>query len=149
VQLTHDAGAGAYDWAPSIAVASDGAVWVAWPRHEENGDDSIFVTSRSGSAWSEPVRVSTPDGTPDDAVALALAPNGQPRLAWIGWDPVDGTGDLVTAVRQTAGWADEQRVPDAAVAGVPHDPALAVDRQGVAHLAWVGGGESALQPSGR
>lgn len=139
VQLTHDTGEGAYDWAPSIAVAGDGAVWVAWPRHEANGDDSIFVTSGADGVWSEPVRVSASDGTPDDAVALALAPGGQPWLAWIGWDPVDGTGDLVTAARQEAGWAEERRVPDAAVVGVPHDPALAVDRQGVAHLAWISG----------
>ncbi len=136
VQLTRDSDAGMYDWAPRIAVGKDGSVWVAWPRHEAGGDVSIFAAHRAHGQWAAPERVSVPDGTPDDAVTLAVDPQGQPRVAWVGWDAAQRRSNLVATRRTAGGWAAEQRIPGAEIAGAVHDPAMAIDGQGTVHLAW-------------
>jgi len=137
VQLTHDVGADSYDWAPRIAVSDANTVWIAWPRHEPSGDDSIFVISRTNGLWSQPTRVSAPDDGPDDAVALALDADGQPWLAWVGWDRAKGQGTLVTAHRTHLGWTSEYSLPTNGKS--VHDPVLIFDRSGGAHLAWASG----------
>ena len=139
VQLTHDSGAGMYDWAPCIAVGDGGSVWVAWPRHEAGGDDSIFVAHRAYGQWTVAERVSAPDGAPDDAVTLAIGPQGQPWIAWVGWDAARRRSNLVVTHRSNDGWTAEQQIPGAETAGAVHDPAIAIDGQGTVHLAWSAG----------
>jgi lysophospholipase L1-like esterase len=137
VQLTHDVGADSYDWAPRIAVSDANTVWIAWPRHEPSSDDSIFVISRTNGLWSQPTRVGTPDDGPDDAVTLALDPDGRPWLAWVGWDGATGLSTLLAAHLTDLGWTSERSLPTNGRS--VRDPVLVFDRSGGAHLAWSSG----------
>ena len=84
------AGSPTKDEDPSVIRAHDGRLFVAW-FSDRGGNPDIYVTStRDGSDWTSPVRVTTSsDG--DFAPSLLQGDNGTFHLVWFRWDaPLHG-----------------------------------------------------------
>ena len=141
VRLVRVAGAGAGDpidvtdagldvWRPSVAVAGDGAIVVAW---SENRDGNFDLYRRrydpDKESWSGPKRLTTDRGTDADVV-LATAPDGAVWMAWQAWR--DGQSDIFLAPVEDAGSPIN-------LSGTPANewsPALAIDKGGRIHAAF-------------
>jgi hypothetical protein len=117
-------------WRPSVAVAGDGSVVVAWA---ENRDGNFDLYRRkydpAQKSWSEPKRLTTDRGSDTDVV-LATAPDGNVWMAWQGWR--NGQADiLLSPVEDTSAAV--------IISGTPANewsPALAIDKGGRIHVAY-------------
>src|SRR4029077_946745 len=79
-------------WRPSIAVAGDGSVVVAWTEFRDGNWDLYarrFDPARG--SWAEPKRLTTNPGTDTDVV-LATAVDGKVWMAWQAF--TDGKADI-------------------------------------------------------
>jgi hypothetical protein len=123
-------GVGLDVWRPSVAVAGDGAVVVAWAEFKD-GDWDLYRRryDPDKKTWSEVKRLTTEPGTDTDVV-LATAPDGQVWMAWQAWR--DGRADIRLArveapdppLKVSDGSANEW------------SPALAIDKGGNIHVAY-------------
>jgi hypothetical protein len=117
-------------WRPSVAVARDGSVVVAWSEFiDGNWDLYARRYNPSQSQWAERKRLTTNAGTDTDVV-LATASDGKVWMAWQGWR--DGQADIWLAdldnsdspARLTNTEANEW------------SPAIASDKGGNIHVAF-------------
>ncbi|MBN1139703.1 MAG: hypothetical protein JXM73_24230 [Anaerolineae bacterium] len=134
-------------WAPSIAVASDGAPSgvpiVAWK--DDDGDEEIYVRRWNDEGWEEMGTGSASDGGISDnaavssAPSIAIAPDGTPYVAW--HDESNG-GKREVYVRRWTGSAWEEVGEGAATGGgvsatgSASSPSIAVAPDGAAYVAW-------------
>jgi hypothetical protein len=94
---------------PSIDVAPDGTVYVAW-QDDSDGDNEIYVRRWTGSSWAEVGAGSASGGGISNNSSdsryprLAIAPDGVPYVTW----QDDGAGDNEIYVRRWTGssWAE-------------------------------------------
>jgi len=136
------------DYQPRLVVAGDGRPWLVWVGHQAGPDDEIYSSTWTGTGWTGEQMVSRDDDALDTRPSLALGPDGQPWLAWMGlvaggershrrilfarWDPF------------LPAWTPEQVASSSPELTVDEEaPALTVDGQGQMHLAWIAVGNSA------
>jgi len=67
----------------------------------------------------------------------AIAGNEAGQIAAVWDDDRDGTSDIWFAWPQGGGWSDNVAIPGASGAGVQVEPAIAMDKQGNVHVAWI------------
>jgi hypothetical protein len=117
-------------WRPSVAVAGDGAVIVAWSENR-SGNWDLFRRryDPEKKAWSEPERLTTDPGT-DTEVVLATAPDGRVWMAWQAWR--EGQAEILLAPVDEPSRA--LRISE--TAANEWSPALAIDKGGQIHVAF-------------
>ena len=116
-----------------LLAAPDGQVFAAWTEYE----GAVWLTPRadSGARFSAPRRLAGGEGArAARAPALALAPDGSVFLAWSDGEAPGADIRLARAGAGTARFGPARM----AVGGPAYDdaPRLAVDRDGVLHLAY-------------
>jgi lysophospholipase L1-like esterase len=130
----------AWDRSPSLAVAADGTVWLAWSSSEMADPDrtGLYVSHWTGRRWTDPEAV--PQGSTSVATepSLAVAPDNTLWLAWVGFDGVDE--EIFASYSGGRSWAFPQQV-----SADDHDPflydkqpRLAVGEDGQPWLVWTG-----------
>jgi hypothetical protein len=127
---------------PSVAVNSNGSLFVAWS-DVATGDWDIVV-SRSddgGATWSRPVRVN--DSDTGDQWTAALAVDGHDRLHAAWYDTRTGSVNLFYATSMDGGstWSEnikitDQETPQATTTRLSEYIGLAADRNGTVYMAW-------------
>jgi len=65
----------------------------------------------------------------------AVAGGKQAVAAWD--DDRDGSPDIILSWRTQNGWSEDLPLPGASGPGVQSDPSIAVDTQGILHIAWI------------
>jgi uncharacterized repeat protein (TIGR01451 family) len=122
----------------SSAVSGDVAVMGAWSEDTAAGVDAgaLYVSVRSGAAWSEPVKLVPADAQAFAAFGRAVAVSGDTVLA-----AAPGAGAVYVFVRAGATWVQQQRLagPD----GFGESVALAGDTAVVGVVPFVGTSGSA------
>ena len=139
------------DYHPRLIVAGDGRPWLVWVGHQGGPDDEIYASHWTGAGWTAEQMVSRDDDLLDTRPSLALGPDGQPWLAWLGhvvtgersigrilfarWDPSLSVWTAEGLASSPLGLSVEET-----------SPSLTIDDQGRLHLAWVAnaGGATAL-----
>lgn len=113
----------AWDRSPSLAVAADGTVWLAWSSSEMADPDqsSLYVSRWAGHRWTEPETVPLGGISVATEPWLAVAPDNTLWLAWVGFDGVDE--EIFASHTDGNAWAFPQQVN-----ADDHDPFL-YDRQ--------------------
>ncbi len=145
-----DSGNPAFPSLPSIAIDSQGRVFVAWA--DRGGGDLNIVVARSddgGRTWTRPARVNDDlSGREQWMPALAVDRSNRIHAAWMD----NRTGNLnVFYANSTDGgdtWSPNVRVTTAETPSSFHRPGdylgFAVDANGTVYLAWTDGREGNL-----
>lgn len=128
-RITEHAGA---DTEPTLAVAPDGTVWLAWQRVEGARTNIVAYSRSPGAGW---VRgMVTDEETSDIGPSLAVDADGTAWIAWSSWR--HGTyadGNYEVLVQQVLDPATLQRVTDSFAADLA--PSLLACGEGLA-LVW-------------
>ncbi len=116
---------------PSVAVARDGAVWVAWQEYR-SGSDRVRARRFSSGAWGEPLTVLESG----DVYKTAVAEAGDGRL-WVVWAAREGA-DWHLWGRNYNGraWSSAEKLSTASGPNLHHK--LAADATGRLWLVWQG-----------
>ena len=126
VQITEAAG----DYhKPAIAIAGDGAVWIAWPAQVRNNWD-LYGRVLRGGGWGKIERWTTDPG-PDLLPQLAAA-GGRVLLVWQSLRK--DNFDILYRLHQGAGWGAEGFVTESPAND--WEPAAAAARDGTFYVAW-------------
>jgi hypothetical protein len=158
---TTGAADGAIDISPVIAFTPDGNPHVAWSSDidmtigtaQTGSDYDIFLSSRIGGVWSAPTLVNA-FGTIDSAVAppaveydqtpdMVADAGGVLHIVWEGTHNYLGTAANDSDIFYAAATSPTTLTPSVLANPNGHgdfwadyQPAVAVDREGVAHFAW-------------
>ncbi len=115
---------------PSIAIAADSSVWIAWPA-QVAGNWDIYGRVRTGpSGWGKIERL-TNDAGPDLQPALASA-GSRVMLVWQGFRK--GNLDILYRLNNTGRWGVEGFVTQNAAND--WEPVIAATAAGDFHIAW-------------
>lgn len=126
--------------APSLAVAPDGGLWVAYQgilSPTDTGTVDVYVLRQGEGAWLPPVNVSRGQaGSFARGAEIACDPQGQVHLVWETESP-DGAFAIHYALHSAGSWSTPLRLspPDETAMR----PALAVSSDGTVYVAWVSG----------
>lgn len=137
----------AWDGAPSLAVAADGTLWLAWSSTLRSSPEKtrIYASRWTGEGWSSAEVL--PEGTAFGGCAscghatepaLAAAPDGTMWAAWVG---ADGQEENIFAQRWSGGvWSQPRQVSAGEGSPLLYDrqPQLAVGEDGRPWIAWTG-----------
>jgi len=137
----------AWDGAPSLAVAADGTLWLAWSSTLRSSPEKtrIYASRWTGEGWSSAEVL--PEGTAFGGCAscghatepaLAAAPDGTVWAAWVG---ADGQEENIFAQRWSGGvWSQPRQVSAGEGSPLLYDrqPQLAVGEDGRPWIAWTG-----------
>jgi hypothetical protein len=118
---------------PSLALASDGSLWLAYQSWTTAGD-RIFVRHRRDGVWSGEYAVTA---SPADRFRTAIAEDGDGKVWVVWWEQSDGNFDLYgasTSLKEPRSWSRPQRLTSAPGSDIYHS--LATDAAGTLHLAW-------------
>jgi hypothetical protein len=137
-------GGGGHAHYPSLAIAPDGTLYVAWWKAKSISDSDIYAKRWNGAVWEE-VGVGSASGggvsNTDSASypAIRTSPDGTPYVAW--WDDRNSEGDIF--VRRWNGVVWEQVGGGSASGGgisntgqASAPPSLAVASDGTPYIAW-------------
>ncbi len=142
---------------PDLAIDGLGQLHLVWEEAGPEGDVDVFhsLLPAGGGAWTPAHRVNTdPPGAAQSSPAIAVDPYGTLHVVWE--DYRRGGADLYFAQRVSSGeWVPNQRFHHAQT-GDQRWPALAMDREGWLHAAWIDSRDgraevyaSLLPPGGR
>ena len=121
---------------PSLAVASDDTVWVAYSGFDGNTDRVYADRIRPGtiSAGSGGPHAVSPDG--GDVYRTAVAEDAEGKV-WVIWsEQIGGNWDLYARAFDGESWGRIERLTDAAQPDIHHK--VARDTSGRIHLVWQG-----------
>ncbi|MCE5229457.1 hypothetical protein LLG95_07660 [bacterium] len=138
------------DTEPVLAIDDAGALHVAWSSEANiggtTGDDyDVFYVKNSGAGWSAPELVNktglTDTSKVDDTRPRIAVFGGKVHVVWTTEPNTRDNGylsDISYAQRTASGWSAVETVNKAyaAMQSTELDPALAIDRYGVPHVAW-------------
>lgn len=130
---------------PSIAVAPDGSVHVAWDDSRNgNGSDNIYYSRRDpAGVWGANVRVDD-DTFRADNLDLTVDDAGNAYLIW--QDVRNGDWDIYYSYRAVGGtWVPNKKVDDAVLSSQTQ-PRIAVDKQGRLYAVWEDGRDGPTHP---
>jgi len=130
----------AWDRAPTLTVAPDGTLWLAWSSATKAEPDRsrLYISRWAGDRWATPRPVPPGDGVlAAKQPILAAAPDGTLWLAWVGFDGNDTEIYAVSGDGRT--WSRPRRVSSDDTDPLAYDthPRLAVGADGKPWLAWV------------
>jgi hypothetical protein len=116
---------------PSVTVAPDGAIWVAWQEYRA-GSDRVLARRYSNGTWDSPV----PLAENTDAYRTAVAQAGDSRV-WVVW-AAQANGEWALWGRSFDGraWDAPQKLSTTPGPNMHHS--LVADGQGNLWLAWQG-----------
>ncbi|HUW09189.1 MAG TPA: PPC domain-containing protein, partial [Anaerolineae bacterium] len=129
---------------PSLAVAGDGTVYVAWADMSD-GDGEIYVLRWDGSSWQEVGAGSASGGGISNNLngswvpSLAIAPDGKPWVAWEDhshWNPEIFVRRWNGSTWETVGAGSASGGGISNSTGESYDPELVVASDGSAFVAW-------------
>jgi hypothetical protein len=112
-KLTAIDGAKGDAFGQSIAV-SDDTIVIGAPRDDDNGKDSgsVYVFTRTGTNWSQQVKLSAPDGAEGDVFSISVALSGDTIL--IGADLNDekttDAGAVYVFARSETDWSQQAKL---------------------------------------
>ncbi|HEV2445128.1 MAG TPA: hypothetical protein VGS58_04370, partial [Candidatus Sulfopaludibacter sp.] len=119
-----------HDYA-SLAIASDGAAWLAWQLYQDGGD-RILTSHSTAAGWSTPEPL-TEGGR--DLFRTAIAQDARGRI-WVVWSERTGeVWDLTARVFDGRSWSAPRTLTNGNGPNFFHR--LARDRAGNLHLVWV------------
>ncbi len=117
----------------SMTADREGRVWLAWITYEAE-QDAVWLTSRNGTAWTEPVRISPPGYGDNFRTAVAVGGDGSVVIAWSGKSPSGELGLFARTLSRETLTPVERIASDAPNLYLS---AAADSREGV-HVAWQG-----------
>jgi lysophospholipase L1-like esterase len=129
----------AWDRSPSIAVAADGTLWLAWSSAEKSAPSRhrLYTSQWTGKRWTAPQAVPMGGIAQAKEPAVAAAPDGTLWLAWVGFDGVDD--EIYASHWDGASWSAATRLShdeDPSLYDV--QPQLAVGTDGRPWVVWTG-----------
>jgi hypothetical protein len=128
-QRVSDGVEGQHDY-PSLAVARNGAVWVAWQAYKDRGDH-VYARYSTSAGWSEAFRLT--DGKPD-VFETAVGEDSQGRM-WVVWSQrANEDWDLYARSYYGHQWDAPRKLTSADSPNIFHR--LVSDRSGGLHLIW-------------
>jgi lysophospholipase L1-like esterase len=143
----------AWDYTPSLVVAADGQIWLAWSSAEKSSPNQskLYVSRWTGTGWTEPDVVPT-GGLARSTEPVLAAPRpgstGHPlnedvpdSTLWLAWVGHDDTGDGIFASHWDGkAWQFPQQIsaPDSDPALYDRQPQLVVDQDGKPWVVWTG-----------
>ncbi len=117
---------------PSLAVARNGTVWVAWQSYKDLGDQ-VFARHSTPTGWSEPFRLTDNKG---DVFHTAAGEDGQGRI-WVVWsERTNEDWDLYARSYDGRQWSARSKLSSGDSPNIFHR--LVADRSGGLHLVWTG-----------
>ncbi|MGI8744345.1 MAG: hypothetical protein ACR2NN_17580 [Bryobacteraceae bacterium] len=117
---------------PSLALAKDGSVWVAWQAYRDNGDN-VYVRHSMSGGWSAPFRLTTQKG---DVFQTAIAEDGRGRI-WVVWSQrANEDWNLWARVYSGNAWSPPRQITSGNSPNMFHK--LIADSTGNVHLIWTG-----------
>ncbi|MCB9135099.1 MAG: hypothetical protein H6636_06710 [Anaerolineales bacterium] len=127
---------------PSIAIAPDGTVYVAWGELLDNGFSAqIYIKAWDGENWLEVGEGSASGNGISQAFystfpSVAIAPDGTPYVAWQDADPWGSSSSIFVRAWNGSHWVDvgEGLVTIGGISG--EAPSLAFAPDGTLYLAW-------------
>lgn len=125
---------------PSLAVALDGSVHVAWHESSDYGnsdmDYDIFYRQRtSDGTWTATELVSTESSSTSWYPSLAVESDGTVHVAWV--ELLSDKNEIHYKKRTPDGTWTTREVISAESSHEPYAPSLDVDRLGGVHIAWM------------
>jgi len=128
------------DYACDIAVASDDSIWITWVSNR-TGVYDVFLKSYKNGEGSKDMKITR---TTDDAFGprLAAGPGGRLWITYYRWNtnPENGVSrdrDVFARFYDGTSWSEETEVNPLEPKVEDHsDPAVAVDGEGRAWIAW-------------
>ncbi len=120
---------------PQVASDDDGDSVVVWQQHDTHTNWRIAARRVGRAGALGPLLMLTPDGPIGNQPQVALAPGGRALVAWSEYRPTASAGSYYTVVRQIFSNGTVGRALDLGP-GSPEPPAIAMDRHGVAVVAW-------------
>jgi len=122
------------DWAPSIAQAKDGRIWIVWHSFEIGTDLDILykVYNRSSTfPWSLTKKLTTDLGN-DMTPSIIATADGK---IWVVWSSNrDGNFEIYHKVYDGSSWSPDTRLT--ANAGVDEFPSIMQDKDGDIWVVW-------------
>jgi hypothetical protein len=118
-----------------VATDDDGDSVVVWQQHDTHTNWRIAARRVGRSGALGPLLMLTPDGAIGNLPQVAISPGGRALVAWNEYRPSSSAGSWYTVVRQIFNNGTLGRALDLGP-GSPEPPAIAVDRHGVAVVAW-------------
>jgi len=116
---------------PSLAIARDGAAWIAWQVYE-NGGDRVLVSHSTAGGWTaaEPLTAAG-----QDIYRTAIAEDARGRI-WTVWSERQGEAwDLAARVYDGRAWSAPRKLTNGNGPNFFHK--LVRDRGGNLHLVWI------------
>jgi hypothetical protein len=122
---------GQHDY-PSLAVAKNGAAWIAWQSYKDRGDH-VYASHSTPTGWSEPVRLT---GDKADIFQTAIGEDGQGRI-WVVWsERMKEDWDLYARSYDGRQWDTRRKLTAGDHPNIFHR--LVSDGKGGLHLIWTG-----------
>ena len=117
---------------PSLAVAKNGAVWIAWQAYKDRGDN-VYARHSTPAGWSEQFRL-TDDKA--DIFQTAVGEGAQGRI-WVVWsERTNEDWDLYSRSYDGRQWDARRKLTSGDRPNIFHR--LVSDRSGGLHLIWTG-----------
>jgi hypothetical protein len=120
---------------PQVASDDDGDSVVVWQQLDTHTNWRIVARRVGRRGALGPLLMLTPDGSIGNLPQVALAPGGRALVAWSEYRPTASAGSYYTVLRQIFSNGTVGRALDLGP-GSPEPPAIAMDRHGVAVVAW-------------
>jgi hypothetical protein len=119
---------------PAVAIDPDGEAVAVWQRFDGAHQIAQASTHRAGGRWTRPVDLSAGGRNVEEA-RVAISPAGEAIAIW---ERFDGRIERIQAAARPVGGGWSTPMDLSGTLGSAHEPALAIDPDGVARAVWEG-----------
>lgn len=120
---------------PRVVSDDDGDALVAWQQHDGHTNWRIAARRVGRSGALGPILTLSPDGAIGNNPEVAIAPGGRGLVVWTEYRPTASAGSWYTVARRVSR-NGAVGPPLELGPGSPEWPAIAMDRRGLAVVAW-------------